>query len=242
MKTKIFILTLILTILSGRMFSQTLALQAGSGPASQNICGSSSITDIIYTFSGCNGTVTVKDQAGHALTTNGYTVTFDPAANAASGTVTISGAPSSSPLAVTYTVKVPIAGTDLTESGSLNAYTALTPGTITSDQTICYHTAPVELAGVAPVGGDGSNSYQWQTDASGSWANIPSATLLNYQPPVLDVTTSYRLNQTSAICGTVTTNTVTITVKDEFVVGSISSSQTICYHTAPAELIGVAPT
>ncbi|HLN19981.1 MAG TPA: T9SS type A sorting domain-containing protein, partial [Bacteroidales bacterium] len=94
----------------------------------------------------------------------------------------------------------------------------------------CYHTAPAELIGVAPTGGNTPFTYQWETNASGSWASVPSlGNALNYQPPVLDANTSYRLVQTSASgCGTFTTNTVTIIINDLPVANDLTPTTVKC--------------
>jgi hypothetical protein len=134
-------------------------------------------------------------------------------------------------------------GTVTTNTVTITVYPNLVAGTIAFNQGICYNTVPVQLTGTAPTGGNTPYTYQWQNSPNGTtWTNITGATTLNYQPPALTSTTYYRLNQTSASgCGTVTTNTVTIIVYPNFVVGSISANQTICYNTVPAQLTGVAP-
>ena len=121
-------------------------------------------------------------------------------------------------------------------------YEEFVAGTISADQTICYNTAPVQLDGVAPTGGGSPYTYQWQSSSDGtSFSDISGATSLNYQPGSLTQKTWYRLNQISASdCGTVATDTIIISIF--FMPGSVSSTQAICYNTAPAELQGVAPT
>ncbi|KAF0194049.1 MAG: hypothetical protein FD166_3599 [Bacteroidetes bacterium] len=118
-------------------------------------------------------------------------------------------------------------------------------GSASADQTICYNTVPAQLNGTAPTGGDGTYTYQWEfsIDGGATWNNVVGANALTYQPGALTQTTIYRLQQTSGSgCGTVTTNEVTITVNPDLLAGSISADQTICYNTAPAELVGIAPT
>ncbi len=123
-------------------------------------------------------------------------------------------------------------------------FPAFAAGTISSDQSICFNTTPANLIGVAPTGGDTPYTYQWISSTDGmSYSDVSGATSLNYQAGALSDTTYYRLEQTSASgCGIDTTSSVKITVYPLFVVGSISSNQNICYNTAPAKLIGVAPT
>ena len=135
-------------------------------------------------------------------------------------------------------------GTLTTNTVTITVYPNFVVGSISADQSICYNTTPAQLTGIAPTDGNTPYTYQWQSSTDNiTFADITGATNLNYQPGALTVTTYYRLNQTSASnCGTLTTNTVTITVYPDFVVGSISSDQTICYNTTPAQLTGVAPT
>ena len=135
-------------------------------------------------------------------------------------------------------------GVETTNMVTITVYPDFVVGLISADQTICYNTAPAELTGVAPPGGNTPYTYQWQNSTDGTtFADISGATSLNYTPAALSATTYYQLVQTSASgCGYATTNMVTITVYPDFVVGSISADQTICFNTAPAELTGVAPT
>ncbi|MCD4745034.1 MAG: T9SS type A sorting domain-containing protein, partial [Bacteroidales bacterium] len=104
---------------------------------------------------------------------------------------------------------------------------------ISADETICYNIVPSLLTSTVS-GGDGSYTYQWQDSPDGTtWTNISGATADTYQPGALTATTYYQLIvDDGANCGPVTTNTVTITVYDEFL-ASIGSDETICYNTAP---------
>ncbi|MFH1297454.1 MAG: T9SS type A sorting domain-containing protein [Bacteroidota bacterium] len=132
----------------------------------------------------------------------------------------------------------------LTQGFQQTLYPPLVAGTIAASQSICYNTAPAQLTSTPPTGGNTPYTYQWQNSPNGAtWTNITGATSQNYQPPALAATTWYRLNQTSASgSGTVTTNSVTITVYPNLVAGTIAGNQTICANTAPALLTGTAPT
>jgi hypothetical protein len=81
-------------------------------------------------------------------------------------------------------------------SGSVHitVYPALSPGSIGSDQTICYNTVPSRLNQLtAPAGGTGTYSYQWQRSPENStWANIQGATSSSYSPQGLTSTTWFR--------------------------------------------------
>ncbi|GAB3204620.1 gliding motility-associated-like protein [Pontibacter aydingkolensis] len=56
------------------------------------------------------------------------------------------------------------------------------------------------ITGSTPTGGDGSYAYQWQNNASGTWADISGATGKNYSPGLVSTTTSYRRKVFSAAC------------------------------------------
>ena len=119
----------------------------------------------------------------------------------------------------------------------------LQAGTAAADQTICYNSVPEPLTSVNATGGTGSYTYQWDSSPDGStWAPITGATTAGYSPAALTATTYYRLHQTSGTCGTVTTNTVKITVQSNLVAGSVAAGQTICYNTVPSALTSVNPT
>ena len=127
---------------------------------------------------------------------------------------------------------------------TINVYPAFTAGAIATNQSICFNTIPALLTGTIPAGGAMPYTYQWQISPNNiTFTNISGATGLNYQPGTLTATRYYRLVQTSASgCGSLTTNTVTITVYPEFIAGTISANQSICYNTIPASLTGTAPT
>ncbi len=132
----------------------------------------------------------------------------------------------------------------ITNKVIITVYPEFFVGSISTDQTICYNTVPNELVGVAPTGGNGSYTYQWQSSTDNStFTDIPGATSLNYQPGALMATTNYQLIQApTSGCGGLTTNTVTITVYPEFMVGSITGNQSICNNSIPNELFGTSPT
>ncbi len=107
-------------------------------------------------------------------------------------------------------------------------------GSIAANQSICFNTAPALLTGTAPSGGMQPYAYQWFSSTDNvNFVAITGATNLNYQPGILNVTTYYRLQQTSAIgCGTFNTNVVTITV-NPLPVPTITGPATACTNQAP---------
>lgn len=86
--------------------------------------------------------------------------------------------------------------------------------TIGSNQSICSGQTPSGLTQtVAPSGGTGNYTYQWQYSTDNTnWNNISSATGTTYNPASLSTTTYYRCNVTSGSCGNANSNIVTITV------------------------------
>ena len=127
----------------------------------------------------------------------------------------------------------------------VTVYGQLLSGTIGTDQSICYNTAPAALTQLtAPAGGTGVYTYQWQDSPDNStFTNIGGATGVGFAPPVLTATRYYRRNVTSGTCGTVSSASVTITVYGNLTAGTIQSAQSICYNTAPAQLTqATAPT
>lgn len=119
----------------------------------------------------------------------------------------------------------------------------LMPGTIGSDQTICYNTAPQTLTQLTnPAGGTGSYSYQWQrSQDNANWTNIPGATLATYSPSLLTESTWFRRNIKSGDCNIVNSNSVYVKVNSVLNAGTVGPEQSICYNTAPSELVQTAP-
>lgn len=120
---------------------------------------------------------------------------------------------------------------------------AFSIGTIGNSQNICNGITPVILSNsTPPSGGQGTYTYIWERSLNNAdWNIITGATGASYQPGSLAVTTYYRRKVTDALCGNGYNNTVTITVKPVFSVGSIGSAQTICINTAPALLTSTSP-
>ncbi len=114
-----------------------------------------------------------------------------------------------------------------------------------ADQTICYNTVPLELSSTKASGGNNSFVYQWFSSINNlSWSTISGATGLTYQPAALTTTTYYHVIASATgtpLCGSVTSNSVTISVNPNITPGTIGNTQTICYNTIPTKLKGVAP-
>jgi len=84
-------------------------------------------------------------------------------------------------------------GCDSTVITTLTIYPSFEVGSISDNQSICYNTTPTLLTGTAPTGGEAPYSYQWQSSTDNiTFADIPGATNLDYQPGDLTTTTYYR--------------------------------------------------
>ncbi|HUX94383.1 MAG TPA: T9SS type A sorting domain-containing protein [Bacteroidales bacterium] len=121
--------------------------------------------------------------------------------------------------------------------------TALSPGSIGNDQTICYNETPAIIATLSnPSGASNSYTYAWVSSINNStWNTIPGANLVSYQPPALTQKTYYKKRIIDANCNSDYTNTVIVTVRQEFLIGSIGSSQTICNGATPTPLTNATP-
>jgi hypothetical protein len=122
--------------------------------------------------------------------------------------------------------------------------------TVTTNQPICSGSAPVKITGVQPSNGNGVFTYTWQdsTNSSTQWQNIAgyvNVTTLEYQPPVLTQTTSYRRSAYSSECMDIS-NSIKIIVHQSVSNNNISLlaggavDTTICYGQTPHRFIGTA--
>jgi len=81
----------------------------------------------------------------------------------------------------------------------------------------CVSVDPQPISGSPPGGGDGPNSFQYKwyssTDKGATWILIPGANGIDYDPPTITATTSYRRDVTSGACQVpFPSNVATITV------------------------------
>lgn len=78
---------------------------------------------------------------------------------------------------------------EIETAGGINVVTA---GVIGSTQSICSGSTPATLTSTTVATGSGIITYEWQTNASGSYVTIPGATGATFTPPALISTTSYK--------------------------------------------------
>ncbi len=199
----------------------------------------------------CNGTIPATLTSTTAGTGLGA-LTYEWQTNASGSFVTISGATSATyaPPALTSTTSfqrrtVSVSGgttlySPYTASVTITVNNAVTAGSIETAQTICNGTAPATLTSTTAGTGSGIISYEWQTNASGSFVTIPSATSDSYSPPSLTATTSYQRRTVSVSGGTTCyssyTTPIVITVGAAVTAGSIGNTKTICNGTAPGTI------
>ena len=104
-----------------------------------------------------------------------------------------------------------------TRNRNLIVLPPLVPAVVTSDQAFCNIGTPYPLTATPSSGGSGTvYSYQWQASTDGvAWTDIPGAVSLTYSPPLLTVTTMYRIRATDEgplNCGYVFSYPVTIII------------------------------
>ena len=123
----------------------------------------------------------------------------------------------------------------------IQVFPPLIPGIIGKDQVICHNLKPAALSQISqPSGGTGIYTYQWQiSPENATWGDIPGAVSVFFSPPELGSNTWFRLNITSGICGTVSSNSVLITVNPPLIAGAIGVVQTICNNTTPDTLFQI---
>ncbi|WP_413999163.1 LamG-like jellyroll fold domain-containing protein [Flavobacterium sp. W1B] len=192
---------------------------AGTGTLNANIMSPPDFTSTI-----CNGT-NISLTGGYTGTPNGA-VTYlwtvkDPNNNAVSISNSTSTSTSFIPtLSGQYSISFSVTdGSSFsnTETKTITVQSLVTSGSISSAQAICSGTAPAALTST-DGNGDGTITYEWQTNASGSFVTIPAATAATYSPPTLTTTTSYQRRTVSTLngvaCYSAYTSPITITVGD----------------------------
>ena len=138
----------------------------------------------------------------------------------------------------TYTVTVADANACSTVgSATVSQPAVLTSGTIGIAQNICNGSAPSTLTEiVAPTGGTGTYTYQWQISTDNvTFTNIPLATLSSYSPGALATDTWYRRNVTSTPCGTQSSASIKITVNTVPTI-TLGTNPSVCTGTTSATL------
>jgi PKD repeat protein len=127
-----------------------------------------------------------------------------------------------------------------TKTDYINVGSLPTPGSIGTSQGICLGAGTPLITSLVDGTGSGTLSYEWQTNASGSYVTIPGEVSSTYQPPSLTTSTSYR-RRTVAVYGTTTsyssyTAVVTITVNPLPSATVNGQSDPLCYGNADGSI------
>ena len=127
-----------------------------------------------------------------------------------------------------------------TDTVTITVLEQVNPGTIVSNQTLCYDSIADDLSfSDLPTGGNGLFNYEWQDSVSGgTWSAIGQS---NPNLPLSNMTEStyFRVKVKSDLnsnCIDRYTDSIYIEVYDTLSIGVISD-QTICYNTTPDTLI-----
>ncbi|WP_347160198.1 gliding motility-associated C-terminal domain-containing protein [Pontibacter chitinilyticus] len=142
------------------------------------VCVGSSATLAVSTPS-ADAVYTWYDQNGTLLHT-GTTLTTEPLLANATFNVTASAASRQACASASTTVQVTVAP-------------AITENEISTEQTICYNSAPAKLTGTFPAGGGNTLLYQWERSTDGiNFAPIAGGNAQDYAPGSLTTTTWFR--------------------------------------------------
>ncbi len=76
----------------------------------------------------------------------------------------------------------------------------LLSGTAGENQTVCAGQVPSPVSVTPPSGGSGSYTYLWQIQSGAAWNTISGATGMTFAPPVLNVSSKFRVIQTDFYC------------------------------------------
>lgn len=109
---------------------------------------------------------------------------------------------------------------------------AVTPGQIGTNQTICAGTAPAAISSLVNGSGSGTISYRWENSINGtSWNLIAGVTTAGYTPGTLTQTTQYRRFTRSVSggieCLSAASDTVTITTGTAAVISAHPVNKTV---------------
>ena len=133
-------------------------------------------------------------------------------------------------------------GEHISNISNVFVFPEVIPATITSNQVICYDSLASNLNIIfPPTGGNNLFNYRWQSSFNSSNWNSASGTNNDtfYSPGNMTTSKFFRLENTSSfsnLCIPRYSDTILIEVLNPLTAGSISSNQTICYNTVPAQI------
>ncbi|HVW94736.1 MAG TPA: gliding motility-associated C-terminal domain-containing protein [Mucilaginibacter sp.] len=112
--------------------------------------------------------------------------------------------------------------------------------------SFCGPGNPTVITATAAKGGNNIYQYQWQSSPDGgTFADIPGATNLGYDPPLISQTTYYRRTVTSGSCTTpLISNQIKITIEPVLAANDITApaTTTFCATGKPSAIVGSSPT
>ncbi|MEI7595876.1 MAG: hypothetical protein WCK02_09030, partial [Bacteroidota bacterium] len=202
------------------------SLTSAVGTDNQTVCKNSAITSIKYSTTSATGITSAGLPTGVS-------------AAWASDEITISGSPS---VAGTYDYTITLTGgtcSGNTATGRIVVDPTSVGGTVSSDQTICSGSTPSDLT----LSGNTGSVTKWQSSTNSSFTPIGTTDIINTTTTLtgvaigaLTTTTYFRAIVQSGSCLLGNSAYATITVDPTTVVGSVSSNQTICSGSTPADL------
>jgi len=216
------------------LFTDAATINISSSPAATSnaltICSGSQVT-FTATFACTPGTVTKYEWkiGGVIQQTNTVTATSNSWTTTPSNGAVVS-------CTVTFANNSPCNGSPVTTS-SITVTTVSSAPTV-STQPINKQVCVSSNTSFSTLGSGSGLGYQWQDNSSGNFVNISGATssTLNLTAVTAAMTgRQYKCIITNA-CGSTQTNAATLTVNPTSVGGTVSSSQSICTGTAPADL------
>jgi hypothetical protein len=212
----------------------------------RGICGpvnSNNITITVYpnlTASASSGTTTIcynTDPGAFTATGSGgtgsYTYQWYNGASPVSGAIASTYDPGSITTSTNYSCSVTSGscGTVASNTISITVDPAVSVSIAGGTSPICYSTDPGTMTATAS-GGSGSYSYQWYDGSS----SISGATASTYDPGNITSTSAYTCTITDAGCGSIGSNTTTITVDANLTASATGGTTPICYNTDPGTL------
>jgi len=195
-----------------------LPLTSHDTTTNQMLCGTLTITDIVYnatgiTSAGISWFIVAGGDTTQIAPPAGITFAITPTELTISGTFT-----DSSSAVFIYQIHAMTDTSCLTASGTITVFDAVTPGVIGSAEgtilDICHGDIPAEFTNVtsATGGNPAVDAYQWQISTdSVAWSDIPLANDPTFQPGALTDTTWFRRMRLSD-CGDTASNVITVNV------------------------------
>jgi gliding motility-associated-like protein len=178
--------------------------------------------------------VQLKDYKGNNLTGNGGLVTISSTLGTVSAVVNNNNGTYTAILtggitAGTAIISFTINGANAVQTDTVTILPYLWPGSIESDQALCYPAKPVPLTSKQDAYGvPRPITYIWQQSTDNiSFTQIPGATAKTYTPPLSKTTYYYRRGARSSVDSLEFTNAVVIRT-EEIAGGKLTGTGTFC--------------